>query len=74
MHAKYMAVDGKRVSISSVNWSKTSYTKNREAGVVFESNAINVFCTNVFDADWAQVCCSLVSVSLHWHISHRRTT
>ncbi len=35
MHAKYMTIDSAVVSISSVNWSKTSYIKNREAGVNF---------------------------------------
>ena len=34
MHAKYIAVDGARASISSINFSQTSFTKNREAGAV----------------------------------------
>ena len=35
MHAKFIIIDGgKKVLISSVNFSKTSFTKNREAGVI----------------------------------------
>ena len=54
LHAKYMAVDGKTVSISSVNFSETSYTKNREAGAVFQgdSQAIANFTQSVFEYDW----------------------
>lgn len=37
MHSKCVMVDkGKRTSVSSVNFSKTSFTRNREAGVVLE--------------------------------------
>jgi phosphatidylserine/phosphatidylglycerophosphate/cardiolipin synthase-like enzyme len=36
VHAKYQAIDnGRRVAVSSINWSKTSMTKNREAGALF---------------------------------------
>ncbi len=55
MHSKVVIVDhGKRTSISSVNFSKTSFTKNREAGVVIEScscPAIDLY-NNVFQDDW----------------------
>jgi phosphatidylserine/phosphatidylglycerophosphate/cardiolipin synthase-like enzyme len=53
-HQKYMNVDGKRISISSINFSKTSYMYNREAGVVFDGNtaAIAAFTTEVFENDW----------------------
>lgn len=53
-HQKYMNVDGTRVSISSINFSKTSYMYNREAGVVFGGNttAIASFTTDVFESDW----------------------
>ena len=30
MHAKYMQVDGKKASVSSVNWSRNSFMNNRE--------------------------------------------
>eukprot|EP01052_Picozoa_sp_SAG31_P031927 SAG31_NODE_3443_length_4260_cov_39.705600_3_plen_108_part_00 len=35
-HAKYIAVDGKRASVSSINFSRTSFTRNREAGALIE--------------------------------------
>ena len=35
-HAKFMMRDGKAASISSVNWSRSSYMKNREAGANIE--------------------------------------
>eukprot|EP00731_Ephydatia_muelleri_P036690 Em0305g10a len=38
LHAKFMTVDrGRRTLVSSVNFSKTSFTKNREAGVIIDS-------------------------------------
>lgn len=56
MHAKYLTVDASTVSISSVNWSKTSYTKNREAGINFSGATTQIvdFVTEVFEADWNQ--------------------
>eukprot|EP00042_Codosiga_hollandica_P048502 m.545520 g.545520 ORF g.545520 m.545520 type:complete len:459 (-) comp57673_c0_seq6:273-1649(-) len=55
-HGKYMVVDGKVVDISSVNFTKTSFTQNREAGVVIEggeSSEIVKFTTSVFNLDWS---------------------
>lgn len=38
--AKYQSADnGAVTSVSSINWSKTSMTKNREAGVLFDGTA-----------------------------------
>lgn len=52
-HAKYMSHDSKAVAISSINFSKTSYTKNREAGVVLEGSPEAVaFFSSVYEADW----------------------
>lgn len=55
MHSKVVFVDsGKRTSISSVNFSKTSFTKNREAGVVIEDctcPALDLY-QSVFQYDW----------------------
>jgi phosphatidylserine/phosphatidylglycerophosphate/cardiolipin synthase-like enzyme len=52
-HAKYMSRDGKAASVSSINYSKTSFTVNREAGVLLEGNADVVkFLTSVFTTDW----------------------
>ena len=45
---------GKRTLISSVNWSHTSFMKNREAGVVLEDcscSAIDLY-QSVFEYDW----------------------
>lgn len=53
MHAKYMAIDGKVVSISSVNYSQTSYMDNREAGLYITGVAIVKFCAQVFDYDFS---------------------
>lgn len=55
MHSKVVIVDhGKRTSVSSVNFSKTSFTKNREAGVVIEDcscPALELY-QSVFQYDW----------------------
>jgi len=57
MHAKYMIIDnGKKTSVSSVNFSYTSFMLNREAGLVMEgtcSGAIS-FYQKVFEGDWAK--------------------
>ncbi len=56
MHSKYVVVDkGKRTSVSSVNFSKTSFTKNREAGVILEhcDCPTIAFYQSVFESDWA---------------------
>jgi phosphatidylserine/phosphatidylglycerophosphate/cardiolipin synthase-like enzyme len=55
LHTKYTSVDGERVSISSVNFSKASFLKNREAGAVLSGAGaapLVAFFTSVFDADW----------------------
>ena len=55
MHAKFVMIDyGKRTSISSVNWSRTSFTENREAGVVLEDCSCSAidFYKSVFEYDW----------------------
>ena len=55
MHSKFMVADkGKRTLVSSVNWSHTSFMKNREAGVVLEDcscSAIDLY-QSVFEYDW----------------------
>jgi hypothetical protein len=55
IHSKYISVDGKKAAVSSVNFSKTSFMKNREAGLLIEnSTTILQFLDGVFDADFAQ--------------------
>ena len=54
-HAKFMIIDkGRKILISSVNFSKTSFTKNREAGVILSdcSCALTDFYQGVFNSDW----------------------
>ena len=53
MHAKAMIVDGNVTAISSVNWSKSSYLENREAGVVARSKSVAKFAGEVFEYDWS---------------------
>lgn len=54
IHSKFISVDSKKSAVSSVNFSKTSFMKNREAGLVIEdSNTIQSFLDSVFDADFA---------------------
>jgi phosphatidylserine/phosphatidylglycerophosphate/cardiolipin synthase-like enzyme len=54
-HAKYITVDkGKKTAVSSVNWSYTSFLRNREAGVILEDctcSAVSLY-QSVFDYDW----------------------
>ena len=55
MHAKFIVVDkGTKTALSSVNWSYTSFLKNRESGVILEActcSAID-FYQSVFEYDW----------------------
>jgi phosphatidylserine/phosphatidylglycerophosphate/cardiolipin synthase-like enzyme len=55
-HSKYTSVDGKNASISSVNFSKTSFLKNREAGVVLGQGAEDLvdMAQKVFENDWSE--------------------
>eukprot|EP00948_MAST-09A_sp_MAST-9A-sp1_P000755 g755.t1 len=54
LHEKYMNIDGgKKVSISSINFSQTSFRYNREAGIVLSgSKGAADFVASVFDSDW----------------------
>ena len=57
MHSKFMVIDhGKKTSVSSVNFSKTSFTKNREAGVVLEECSCSAvtYYQSVFEYDWSR--------------------
>jgi phosphatidylserine/phosphatidylglycerophosphate/cardiolipin synthase-like enzyme len=56
IHAKYMMIDGKIISISSVNWSHASYMGNREAGALIQGDAAGpliTFSNSVFNQDWS---------------------
>ena len=56
LHAKFMMTDGgKKILISSVNFSKTSFMRNREAGVIIsdcdDCQALELY-KSVFQYDW----------------------
>jgi len=51
-HAKVLVVDD-CVAVSSVNWSKSSFIENREAGILMCGSAgVVEYATTVFDFDW----------------------
>jgi hypothetical protein len=51
-HNKYICVDGKIVSISSINWSDNSLYNNREAGANVMNENIAAYFTTIFEYDW----------------------
>lgn len=51
-HSKVLIIDGETVSISSVNWSRTSFIENREAGVRLLSEKAASFAMTVFEFDY----------------------
>ncbi|MBD3189983.1 MAG: hypothetical protein GF308_05045 [Candidatus Heimdallarchaeota archaeon] len=53
-HNKFICVDGKLVSISSINWSQNSLYNNREAGAIVKNTNIADYFTSIFDFDWAK--------------------
>jgi len=52
MHNKGIIVDSEIVLISSINWSPTSLTDNREAGLIIENADVAVYYEELFDHDW----------------------
>ncbi|KAJ3445789.1 cardiolipin hydrolase [Anaeramoeba flamelloides] len=57
LHTKYMQIDGKKGTISSVNYSHCSFMENREAGVVFEGTSAHTllsFLDEIFGFDFKQ--------------------
>ena len=51
MHNKGVISDD-CVLISSINWSPTSITQNREAGLIVESSLVTDYYEMIFDYDW----------------------
>eukprot|EP00731_Ephydatia_muelleri_P006972 Em0003g1220a len=55
LHSKFVMIDyGRRTSVSSVNFSYTSFLKNREAGIILDQcscSAIGLY-KSVFENDW----------------------
>ncbi len=52
VHNKGVIVDGNRTLISSFNWNRNSVTKNREVGVIIESEEVANYYTKFFRWDW----------------------
>lgn len=55
-HTKYMMIDGQIALVSSVNYSKTSLIKNREAGLIISQEGkrvITQFLNQVFESDFS---------------------
>lgn len=55
MHIKYIEIDQKKSTVCSINFSKTSFLANREAGLIFENNSpLLDYYRKIFDEDWAR--------------------
>ncbi len=52
MHNKGIIVDGRKVLVSSINWSNYSVSQNREAGVLITHTGVAGFFASVFQWDW----------------------
>ncbi|MEK6843272.1 MAG: phospholipase D-like domain-containing protein [Candidatus Micrarchaeota archaeon] len=51
-HAKTAIIDGKTVIVGSLNWSRNAMERNREIGVLLESQKIADELEGVFESDW----------------------
>ncbi len=51
-HNKMVIIDGKVSLISSINFGKNAFTRNREAGMVIQNEAIAAYYTSIFESDW----------------------
>jgi phosphatidylserine/phosphatidylglycerophosphate/cardiolipin synthase-like enzyme len=52
-HSKMMIIDGKRVLVGSINFSKAAMNENREAAAVFEGEIVKDY-IDVFETDWIE--------------------
>jgi phosphatidylserine/phosphatidylglycerophosphate/cardiolipin synthase-like enzyme len=52
VHNKGILVDGKKVLVSSQNWSTDGTLYNRDAGVIIESEAVAGYFREIFLHDW----------------------
>lgn len=52
VHNKGVIIDGNRTLISSFNWNRNSVTKNREVGIIVESEEVANYYTQFFMWDW----------------------
>lgn len=53
-HSKTMVVDGRRVLVGSINWSRNAAKTNRESGVIIDDERIAGEFEKVFEIDWAK--------------------
>ncbi|MDB4895558.1 MAG: hypothetical protein JWN15_1820, partial [Firmicutes bacterium] len=53
IHNKGLIIDGRKVLISSINWTENSPLENREMGLIVESEAAAAFYGAAFERDWA---------------------
>lgn len=54
-HSKFLLINGKAVSISSVNFSHSSFMKNREAGMVIRGDDdLMTWALDAYTVDWNQ--------------------
>lgn len=53
-HSKTMVVDGRRVLVGSINWSRNAAKTNRESGVIIDDARIAKEFLAVFEVDWAK--------------------
>lgn len=51
-HSKFIVIDGKIVIIMTLNLTKSSFTKNREFGLLVPDPAIAKEVEKIFEADW----------------------
>lgn len=52
IHAKAIIIDNKKAVIGSINFTRTSFDKNRELSVITENNAAIKQLSDVFKKDW----------------------
>jgi cardiolipin synthase A/B len=52
IHNKGMIIDGKKVLVSSINWSENSPENNREAGVIVDNTEVAAYYEPLFWYDW----------------------
>ncbi len=51
-HSKFVIVDGKKVLLGSINFSKSALNDNREADATIEGDGVNEI-AGIFETDWA---------------------
>lgn len=52
VHNKGIVVDGNTVLVSSINWNRNSIARNRETGIIIESEEVGKHFSQIFLYDW----------------------